>query len=497
MTKDPVACPEVGTVRLVITMVALASAGVALAAAGVAFAEGEKPLLLRNPSVSRTQVVFSYAGNLWIASREGGDASRLTTGGHERNPAFSPDGALVAFTGEYDGNQDVYVVPASGGVPRRITHHPGDDDVVGWTPDGTQVVFRSSRTAPAFGVVRLFTVPVAGGFPTEVPLPRAAEGSFSPDGSHLAYVPIAQWQKAWKRYRGGQTLPIWIANLADSAVETTIPRDNSNDFNPMWVADTVYFLSDRNGPVSLFAYDTRSKQVRQVVANDGLDIKSASAGPGAIVYEQFASLHLLELDSGRDRKLDVRVVGDISEVRPHFQKIEPKRIQSAAVSPTGARAVFAARGEIFTAPAEKGDLRNLTKTTSVVERDPAWSPDGKSIAYLSDESGEYALHIRDQSGLGDVRKIGLGSPPTFYYSPTWSAGLEEDRLHRQAAGLVVRRPREEDAPAHRHRHLRWALPDPESRVVRRTAAGWRTRSSSSATSTPSSSTRWSRARAIR
>ena len=379
------------------------------------------PLLLRKPTVSRTEVAFSYAGDIWIANRDGGEARRLTTGvGIETDPLFSPDGTQIAFTGEYDGNQDVYVVPVSGGVPRRLTYHPGPDEVVGWTPDGKQVVFRSMRKAHADGVVQLFTIPTTGVFPAEVPFPRAAEGSFSPDGSRLAYVPIIQWQRAWKRYRGGQTRPIWIANLADSSIEARIPRDNSNDFNPMWVGDTVYFLSDRNGPVTLFAYDTKSKQVKQVVKHDGLDIKSASAGPGAIVYEQFGSLHLLDLTSGRDRKLEIRVVGDITEVRPHFQKIEPRRIRSAAISPSGARAVFAARGEILTVPAEKGDIRNLTQTTAVVERDPAWSPDGKSVAYLSDDSGEYALHIRNQSGMGEVRKIDLGNPPTFYYSPTWS-----------------------------------------------------------------------------
>jgi tricorn protease len=388
-------------------------------------AETGKPVLLRNPSVSRTQIVFSFAGNLWISSREGGDARRLTTGGHERNPVFSPDGTLVAFTGEYDGNPDVYVVPAAGGMPRRLTYHPAADAVVGWTPDGNQLLFRSDRAAFASGVVQLFTVSVEGGFPTQVPLARASEGSYSPDASHIAYVPNIQWQRAWKRYRGGQTRPIWIANLADSSIEATIPRDNSNDFNPMWVGDTIYFLSDRGGPVTLFAYDTKSHEVKQVVKNDGLDIKSASAGPGAIVYEQFGSLHLLDLKSHHDRTLDIRVAADLAEVRPHFQKIEPRRIGGADISPTGARAVFAVRGEIVTVPSEKGDIRNLTDTTTAVERDPAWSPDGKSIAYLSDESGEYALHIRDQSGLGEVRKIDLGKPPTFYYSPTWSPDSKE------------------------------------------------------------------------
>jgi tricorn protease len=393
---------------------------VVLAAVGAAPAPADTPLLLRTPSLSGTDVVFAYAGSLWVASREGGDARRLTTGGHERNPAFSPDGALVAFTGEYDGNPDVYVVPSAGGTPQRLTYHPGDDVVVGWTPDGKSVVFRSSRDAHAAGVAQLFTVPLTGGMETAVPLPRAAEASFAPDGKRLAYVPIEQWQKAWKRYRGGQTRPIWIATLADSAVEATIPRENSNDFNPMWVGDTVYFLSDREGPTSLFAYDTRSREVKRVVKADGFEIKSAAAGPGAIVYEQFASLHLLDLASGRERKLDLRVTGDIPEARPHFQKIEPRRIQASAISPTGARAVFAARGEILSVPVLKGDIRNLTNTPAAAERDPAWSPDGKWIAYLSDESGEYALHVRDQTGAGEVKKIGLGAPPTFYYAPTWS-----------------------------------------------------------------------------
>jgi len=393
---------------------------IVLCSAATAYPQQKKGLLLRSPSVSESQIVFAFAGSLWIVGRDGGDAKRLTTGGHESNPVFSPDGAWIAFTGQYDGNQDVYVVPATGGTPKRLTYHPGADAVAGWTADGKRVLFRSARNAFAFGVVQLFTVPVEGGFPTQVPLVRAREGAFSPDGSRIAYEPIDQWQPAWKRYRGGQTRPIWIARLADSSIEATIPRENSNDFNPMWVGDTIYFLSDRSGPVTVFAYDTRSRQVRQVVKNDGLDIKSASAGSGGIVYEQFGSLHLLDPKSGRDRQLDIRISGDLAEVRPHFQKIEPQRIRSAAISPTGARAVFAARGEIVTVPAEKGDIRNLTNTTDVVERDPAWSPDGKSIAYLSDESGEYALHIRDQSGTGEIRKINLGSPPTFYYSPVWS-----------------------------------------------------------------------------
>ncbi len=425
---------------------------------GIARAQSQKPLLLRDPAVSKSQIAFSYAGSIWVANRDGSNLRRVTSGGHEENPSFSPDGSQIAFTGNYDGTRSVYVVAAAGGEPRRLTYHPADGDVLGWTPDGKRIVFNSFRTSFAGGVIQLFTVPVEGGFATQVPLVRAAEGSFSPDGGRIAYVPNMQWQRAWKKYRGGQTKPIWIANLADSSVQAKIPRENSNDFNPMWVGDTVYFLSDRNGPVTLFAYDSKSQQVKQVVKNDGFDIKSASATSDAIVYEQFGSLHLLDLKSGNDRALDIRPVADLAEVRPHFLKIEPRRIRSADLSPTGARAVFGVRGEILTVPAEKGDIRNLTNTTEVVERDPAWSPNGKSIAYLSDESGEYALHIRDQNGFGEVRKINLGNPPTFYYSPTWSPdskkiGYTDKRLNYWYVDLEKKTPVKVDTdlytdPAH-------------------------------------------------
>ena len=384
-------------------------------------AQSAKPLLLRRPTLSRTQVAFVYGGDLWIVAREGGEARRLTAGaGLETDPHFSPDGSQIAFTGEYDGNRDVYVVPSAGGVPKRLTYHPSDDRVAGWTPDGSRILFRSSRTSYTF-LNRLYTIPANGGaeVTNELPLPRAEDASYSPDASHVAYVPNFQWQAAWKRYRGGQTTPIWIADLSDSSIEK-LPRENSNDFNPMWVGQTIYFLSDRNGPVSLFAYDTATKNVREVVTNNGLDFKSASAGPGAIAYEQFGAIYLYDISSNSSKRLDVTVAGDLPEVRPHFLKLEPRRIRNAVISPAGARAAFEARGEILTVPAEKGDVRDLTNTVGAAERDPAWSPDGKWVAYFSDESGEYALHLRDQSGMGEARKINLGQPPSFFYSPRWS-----------------------------------------------------------------------------
>ena len=382
------------------------------------------PMLLRKPAVSRTQIAFSYGGDLWIVGRTGGEARRLTSDvGIETDPYFAPDGSLIAFTGEYDGNEDVYVIPAAGGIPRRLTTHPGRDQVVGWTPDGKCILFRSQRNSYS-RFNRLFIVSVEGGLPVELPLPMAEEGSYSADGTHLAYVPFTNFKEAWesqrglKHYRGGTASPVWIANLSDSSVEK-IPRKDSNDSTPMWLGNHIYFLSDRNGPINLFVYDTTTRQVTEAVRSNGIDIKSASAGPDAIVYEQFGSIHLFDPASGTEHAVAIHVTGDFPAVRGHFVKAAAQ-IQNANISPTGARAVFEAHGEILTVPAEHGDIRNLTNSPAVADRDPAWSPDGKWIAYFSDESGEYALHLRSQDGLSDLRKIKLGTPPTFYYSPVWS-----------------------------------------------------------------------------
>ena len=383
-------------------------------------AQSNPPLLLRFPTVSKTQIVFTYADDLWIVSRDGGDARRLTSAaGIEGLPYFSPDGSLIAFTGDFDGNRDVFVVPATGGIPRRLTYHPAEEYVAGWTPDGKNILFNSWGNSFIHFEDQLYTVPVEGGLPAEVPLPVAEDASYSPDGTHVAYVPHPKWQQAWKRYHGGQTTPIWIADLKDSSI-VKIPRENSNDHHPMWIGDAIYFLSDRTGPVSLFAYDTKTKQVTEVLHSDGPDFKTASAGPDAIVIEQFGAIKLYDLATRQARNVTIHVAGDVEAVRPHFAKVEPKRIQNFSISPTGARAVFEAWGEIFTVPTDKGDIRNITRTAAVADRDPAWSPDGKSIAYFSDESGEYELAIRDQNGLGTVRRINLGNPPSFFYTPTWS-----------------------------------------------------------------------------
>lgn len=389
-----------------------------LLTAGASQAEDLPATLYQQPTLSETSIAFAYGGDLWIVDRDGGRARRLTTGvGVESDPFFSPDGSQIAFTGEYDGNTDVFVLPSGGGVPRRITYHPAVDEAVGWTRDGGSVLFRSNRESTS-GYMRLFTVTLEPALPEALPLPLAYEGTFSPDGAHLAYQPITQWQPDWKRYQGGQTGRIWIADLADSSVER-VPRENSNDVRPMWLGDTVYFVSDRAGARTIFAYDTASKEVRQVLQNDGLDVKSASAGPDALVYEQFGSIWILDPASGEAKHVPIDVESDFLAVRPRYVEVS-EYIQNGAVSPSGVRAVFEARGEILTVPAEKGDPRNLTQSTGVMERDPAWSPDGKWIAYFSDESGEYALHLADQKGQGEVKKIDLGTPPSFFYSPVFS-----------------------------------------------------------------------------
>jgi tricorn protease len=390
--------------------------------------------LLRDPAMNRTHIVFSYAGDLWRVPREGGNAERLTSApGTEREPMFSPDGSTIAFTGEYDGNVDVFVMPASGGDPRRLTYHPADDYAAGWSNDGKNVLFSSTRDIENDGA-RLYTVPLTGGFPQAIPLPLAFAGSYSPDGTRLAYEPGMHFQRAWKRYRGGQTSPIWIANLADSHVEA-IPRDNSNDSDPMWVGDKIYFLSDRNGPVTLFVYDTATKKVTQVIENHGLDLKAASAGPGGIVYEQFGSIHIYDFATRKEHPVAIKVIGDFPEIRPRFVKIDSKRLANGVISPTGARAVFEAHGEILTVPAEKGAFRNITRSPAVEDRTPSWSPDGKWISWFSDAPGEYALFLRDQNGLGEIKKFDLGTPHSYYYTPVWSPDSKKIAFTDKALNL--------------------------------------------------------------
>lgn len=397
------------------TAVALACAG--WLASPLAAQDGGTRLL-RNPSLSATQVAFEYANDIWVASRSGGEATRLTSfQGQEINPHFSPDGRTVAFSAQYGGNTDVYVVPVQGGEPRRLTWHPGGDVVQGWTNDGRRVVFGSGRTNAPSGQ-KFWTVGLDGDFPQAMPMPRADQGTFSPDGRRFAYRMVSPWDEEWRNYRGGQNRPIWILDLDSYDLEEVSPWDRSDDQQPTWIGQTVYFLSDRDWAMNVWAYDTGTKQVRQVTHYTDFDVKSLAGDGKSLVFEQGGWLWTLDPAGGQPERLDIRVRGDFSWLMPHWEDVA-NRLTNAQLSATGKRAIFEARGDIFTVPVDKGDWRNLTTTEGAAERTPSWSPDGKWVSWFSDESGEYRLVIAPQDGLGEKRVIEIPDPK-FYYTPAWS-----------------------------------------------------------------------------
>ena len=371
------------------------------------------PRLLQHPTLSRAQIAFDYAGEIWTVSRDGGEARRVVTGQLENSrPIFSPDGTQLAFSGTYDRNQDVYVVPAAGGEPRRLTHHPSGDEPLGFVPDGTRVLFRSRR-ATSRDLAKLFTVPLTGGLPTELPLPSADEASYSPDGTRLAYIPFDQWEPGWNKYRGGQTTPIWLADLSDLARHQGAARTDSNDRFPMWVGDTVYFVSDRNGPYTLFAFDTKGTAVRELAPQSGRIWHSVRHRRGLAASCTSSSTAFTSTTSPRSQDVARRAGDDHGGFAAGTGALRAHATTSAGAErrrspPPGKRALFESHGEILSVPAEKGDVRNLTHSPGVADRDPAWSPDGKWVAWLSDESGEYALYFRSPDGIGPVKKIDAG-----------------------------------------------------------------------------------------
>ncbi|MCC6242783.1 MAG: PD40 domain-containing protein [Gemmatimonadaceae bacterium] len=380
---------------------------------------GPPTRLLRTPSVSAFHVAFAYANNIWVADRIGGAARRLTSfQGQTQNPKLSPDGKTVAFSAEYAGNTDVYVVPVEGGQPTRLTWHPGADMVQGWTPDGRAVLFASSRaTWAANGQNRFWTVPVAGGVETALPMPRAYQGKISPDGGRVAYRMPSSWDEERRNYRGGQNRPIWIMDLKTYAVDTT-PFAGSKEMDPVWVGDVVYFLSDRDGVSNVWSYHTKTKSLAQVTKFTDFDVKALDAGGGVVVFEQAGYLHEYDPAASRTKRLVISANGDFPWMMASWKDVS-SRITSLALSATGKRAAVEARGEIFTIPAEKGDVRNLSNTSGAAEIAPIWSPDGRSVAYFSDKSGEYRLVIAPQEGIAPAREIALPEP-SRPYSPSWS-----------------------------------------------------------------------------
>ena len=382
---------------------------------------GQGTRLLRQPTVSDRSVVFVYADDLWMADRDGGSARRLTTHeGTESLPHFSPDGSMIAFSAQYGGNTDVYVMPATGGEPKRLTWHPGEDAVQGWTPDGASIVFRSGRSGYPTALTKLLKVSFKGGFQEELPMPQAYAGEVSPDGQMAAYQTIGFWDPEWRNYRGGQAQPIWIVDLKTLSLKTTPQTDRERHTDPVWYKNVVYFLSERDYANNVWSFNPKTNELKQVTFHKDFDVKSLDASNDRIVYEQGGYLHLLDPQTGQAKQLVINVQGDFTWATPRWQDVRSGGLLNASLSPTGKRALFEYRGDIFTVPKENGDWRNISHSSGVADRYPTWSPDGQKIAWFSDASGEYQLMVSDQEGLQKPKAISLPSP-TFYFRPAWSS----------------------------------------------------------------------------
>lgn len=402
--------------------------------------------VLRFPAIYKDLVVFSYAGDLYSVPAAGGVARRLTSHpGYEAFARFSPDGKFIAFTGEYDGNREVFLMPAEGGVPVRLTHTPvlGRDDisdrmgpnniVMGWTPDGQKVIFRSRMAEWNDFNGQLYLVPKDGGTPEELPLPRGGFCSFSPDGQKLAFNRIFREFRTWKRYRGGMVDDIWIYDFKTKKTEN-ITNNAASDIIPMWSGNKIYFLSDRdeNKRFNLHVYNTETGETRKVTDFKDYDIKFPSLGPDSIVFENGGYLYKLDLASEKVSRIPVHIADDRVVVRTELVKVADK-INTWDIAPDGARAVFGARGEIFTVPAKNGNTRNLTGTSGVHERDVAWSPDGRWIAFISDKTGREEVYIIPQDGSGPAVQL-TSDGECYKYAPLWSPDskklLWSDRMFR-------------------------------------------------------------------
>lgn len=384
----------------------------------ISLLSAQETRLLRNPDISKTRVTFTYAGDIWTAPLNGGEAGRLTTfPGIESQPHFSPDGKYIAFSAQYDGNTDVYLISVEGGEPLRLTWHPGKDLVRGWSPDGKKIIFASDReSTPGRGILKFWSVSADQKIPVPLPIPRINKGMFSPDGKLLVYQKINPWESEFRNYRGGQNNPIRLIDLATLKTEK-LPWNGTNDNNPVWIDDTIYFLSDRDFTMNVWSYALNTKSLKQITFFTEFDCKNLGAGGGKLIFENDGYLYVLNPLNQKTEKLHITVRGDFPWARPHWENVS-KRIIHFNLSPTGKRAVFEARGEIFTVPEKKGDIRNLTHSSGSAERAPAWSPDGKKLCWFSDASGEYRLITADQFGQ-NVKTFKLDNP-TFYYSPAWS-----------------------------------------------------------------------------
>ncbi len=386
--------------------------------------------LLRFPDIHDDEVVFCYGGDLWKAPADGGLASRLTAHpGQELFPHFSPDGRWIAFTGQYDGDEQVYVMPATGGIPRQLTYYPAqgplpprwgyDHQVYGFSPDGRNVLFRSLRDADGIRVeTALYTVPVEGGLPQKLPMPTSGAGDFSPDGGRLAYSPLFRDFRTWKRYQGGWAQDLYIFDL-ETHETTPIAPSPRTERDPMWIGERIFFASDRDGTLNLYSYDLASGEIARHTNSETWDVRwPGTDNRRRIVYELDGELQVYDLESGTDRRIAIEVPDDGLSMRPSRYSAAD-HVEDFELSPRGERALFVARGDVFTVPIEKGPTRNLTNTSNAHERFARWSPDGSRIAFISDVDGEEQVWVVDQDGSGEPQQLTRGFTGQLY-APEWS-----------------------------------------------------------------------------
>jgi tricorn protease len=382
------------------------------------FAQSSVPLMIGRVAHNQNKIAFTYAGKIWLVDKNGGAATRLTdTPNEETNPVFSPDGRQIAYSRMNGGDWDIYVTSAENKTEaKRVTMMPESDFMVAWTPDGKAVVFETTRDEE--GVSRLYKIAVENPTLAEaLPLPQGYTGSFSSDGKQIAYNPRAFLFSEWRYYRGGMTAPIWITDLQTNATEK-LPNQNFNDKYPMWIGGKIYFVSDRSGIPNLFVYDRQTKQTKQLTKFDGQGIRHASATGDAISFVQDGKIHLYDLAANQSRIVNVSVAPDTSELLPRNANAM-RFLEQILPSPNGERIVFGARGEVLIFEAKTGEYKNLTNTSGAAERYPTIAPDNKSVAYFSDETGEYALQIRSLE-TGAVKKISIEKQPSYYWNLAWS-----------------------------------------------------------------------------
>lgn len=377
----------------------------------------DRPLLIGRVAINQSHIAFTYAGKIWLVERNGGVAKRLTnTPNEETSPVFSPDGKRIAFSRSNGNDWDVFIAQADGsGEPTRVTMMPEDDFVTAWSPDGREVIFETTRDEES--VTRLYKTSTERlALATALPLHQSYSGSLSPDATRIVYNPRSG-AGDWRYYRGGYAAPLWIANLKTGVLEK-LSNGTYNDRNPQWVDDRIFFVSDRTGIFNVHVYDTKTKKTEQLTKYTGSGVRSASATNGAVVYVQDGRLHLLDLTTNKDQAISVSVTPDTSEIAT--RNVPAMRfLEQMLPSATGDRVVFGVRGDVIVFDPANGSYKNLTNSSGIAERYPVISPDHKSVAYFSDESGEYALHVRSLEN-DSVKKIRIEDKPSFYWDLAWS-----------------------------------------------------------------------------